>query len=50
MLERKTKVQIYPLQMMDIPNRPFGKIALDLLTECETLASGNKHILTTLTT
>ena len=32
--------------MMEIPNRPFNKIAIDLVTECETSASGNKHILT----
>ena len=38
----KAKVQNYPLQMMEIPNRPFNKIAI---TECETSTSGNKHIL-----
>ena len=32
--------------MTEIPNRPFDKIAVDLLTECETSTSGNKHILT----
>ena len=32
--------------MTAIPNRPFDKIAIDLVTECETSASGNKHILT----
>ena len=32
--------------MMEIPNRPFDKIAIDLITECETSISGNKHILT----
>ena len=42
----KAKVQNYPLQMMEIPNRPFDKIAIDLITECETSTSGNKHILT----
>ena len=31
---------------MAILNRPFNKIAVDLITECETLTSGNKHILT----
>ena len=30
---------------MEIPNRPFDKIAIDLLTEYETSTSGNKHIL-----
>ena len=32
--------------MMEIPNRPFEKIAIDLVTECETSTSGKKHILT----
>ena len=32
--------------MTEIPDRPFDKIAIDLVTECETLTSGNKHILT----
>ena len=42
----KAKIQNYPLQMTDIPNRPLNKIAIDLITECKTLTSGNKHILT----
>ena len=42
----KAKVQHYPLQMMEIPDRPFDKIAIDLVTECNTSTSGNKHILT----
>ena len=42
----KAKIQNYPLQMTEIPNRPFNKIAIDLVTECETSTSGNKHILT----
>ena len=42
----KAKVQQYPLQMMEIPDRPFDKIAIDLVTDCETSTSGNKHILT----
>ena len=42
----KAKIQHYPLQMMEIPDRPFGKIAIDLITECKTSTSGNKHILT----
>ena len=42
----KAKIQNYPLQMMQIPNRPFDKIAMDLVTECKTSTSGNKHILT----
>ena len=42
----KAKVQAYPLQMTEIPDRPFDKIAINLVTECETSTSGNKHILT----
>ena len=42
----KAKVQSYPLQVMEIPKRPFDKIAIDLATECETPTSGNNHILT----
>ena len=42
----KAKVQQYPLQMTEIPDRPFDKIAIDLGTDCKTSISGNKHILT----
>ena len=42
----KTKVQAYPLQMTEIPDRSFNKIARDLVMECKTSSSGNKHILT----
>ena len=42
----KEKVQAYPLQMTKIPKQPFDKIAIDLVTECKTSSSGNKHILT----
>ena len=42
----KAKVQAYPLQMTEIPDRSFDKIAIDLVTDCETSTSGNKHILT----
>ena len=42
----KTKVQAYPLQMTENLDRPFDKIAIDLVMECETSTSGNKHILT----
>ena len=42
----KGKVQAYPLQMTEIPECPFDKIAIDLVTECETSSSDNKHILT----
>ena len=42
----KAKVQHYPLQMMEISDRPFDKITIDLVTECETSKSTNNHILT----
>ena len=42
----KAKIQNNLLQMMEIPNRPFDKITIDLVTECETSTSGNKHVLT----
>ena len=42
----KAKVQQYPLQMTEIPDRPFDKMAIDLVTKCDTSTSGNKHILT----
>ena len=32
--------------MTEIPDRPFEKIAIDLVTKCETSTSGNKHIAT----
>ena len=44
--EKKPKSQAYPLPMTEIFNRPFDKIAIDLVTECETSNSGNKHIFT----
>ena len=31
---------------MEIPDRPFDTIAIDLITECNTSTPGNKHILT----
>ena len=40
----KAKIQNYPLQMTEISNRPFDTIAIDLVTECKTSTSGNKHI------
>ena len=42
----KAKIQNHPPQMMEIPDRPFDKIAIDLIIECKTSTSGNKHILT----
>ena len=44
----KAKVQAYPLQMTEILVWPFDKIAIGLVTKCETSSSGNKHILTTI--
>ena len=34
------------IAMTEIPDRPFDKIAINLVTECKTSTSGNKHILT----
>ena len=31
---------------LKIPDKPFDKIAINLVTDCETSTSGNKHILT----
>ena len=42
----KAKVQQYPLQMTEILDRSFDKIAINLVTECKASASGNKHIST----
>ena len=42
----KAKVQAYPLQMTEILDRPFDKITIDLVAECETSSSNSKHILT----
>ena len=42
----KAKVQSYPLQMTEIPDRPFDKIAIDWATECKTSTSGNRYTLT----
>ena len=42
----KAKVQAYLLQVTEIPECPFNKIVIDLVTECETSSSDNKHILT----
>ena len=37
----KAKMQMYPLQMMDIPDWPFDKIAIDLVTDLNVSTSGN---------
>ena len=36
----------YPLHMTEIPDRPFDKIAMDLVTDFTESNKGNKHILT----
>ena len=43
--EKKTKIQVYLLQMTEIPECPFDKITIDLATEHKNSSSGNKHIL-----
>ena len=40
------RTQVYPLQMKDIPDKPFDKIATDLVSDLNFSASGNQHILT----
>ena len=42
----KARTQVYPLKMTDIPDRPFDKIAIDLVSDINVSASGNQHILT----
>ena len=42
----KARIQVHPLQMTDIPDRPFDKIAIDLVSDLNISASGNQHILT----
>ena len=43
---RKQKHKMYPLQMTDIPDWPFDKIIIDLITDLNISTSGNQHILT----
>ena len=44
--QKKQSLKVYPLQVTDISECPFDKITIDLVTECETSSSDNKHILT----
>ena len=44
--EKAKVLQAYSLQMTEIPECSFKKIAIDLVTDCKTSSSGNKHILT----
>ena len=46
MEEKKGKKQVYPLQMTDIPDRAFDKIAIDLVSDLNVSASENQCILT----
>ena len=39
------ELKIYPLQMKNIPDRPFDKIAIDLVSGLNISTSGNQHIL-----
>ena len=42
----KVRIQLYPLQMRDMPDRPFDKIAIDLFSDLNVSTLGNQHILT----
>ena len=44
--QEKAQVQSYPLHMTEIPDRPFDRIAMDLVTDFTESSKGNKHILT----
>ena len=44
----KARTQVYPLLMTDMPDRPFDKIATDLVSDLNVSASENQHILTTI--
>ena len=41
----KVRTQIYPLQMIYIPDRPFDKITMDLVTDLNISTPGNQHML-----
>ena len=41
----KSQSKAYPLQMMEILEQTFDKIAIDLVTESKTFSPSNKHIL-----
>ena len=42
----KARTQVYPLQMTAMPDRPFYKIAIDLVSDLSFSTSENQHILT----
>ena len=45
----KARTQVYALQMNDIPNRFFDKIAIDLVPDLNISVLGNQHILPSIT-
>ena len=48
LLQRKRKSSSLPSTDDRIPECPFDRITIDVVTECKTFSSGNKHILTTI--
>ena len=42
----KGRTQLYPLQMTDIPDRPFDKITTDVVSDLNVSTSGNQHTIT----
>ena len=42
----KARTQMCPLQMMNIPDQPFDKTAIDLIIDLNISMSGHQHILT----
>ena len=42
---KKARTEVYPLQMTDIPDRPFDKIAIDLISDLFISTSGNQDLL-----
>ena len=41
----KSKMQMYPLQLIEVSDQPFNKIAIDLITDLNVSKSENQHIL-----
>ena len=42
----KPRIQVYPLQMTDIPDKPFDQMAIDLVLDLSVSTLGNQHIQT----
>ena len=42
----KARTWVYPIPMTDIPDRPFDKTAIDLVSDLNISASGSQLILT----